>query len=90
MLWGVAIEIKRRKHVRTPPTGHEFPIGVALVLKLYFRLSPPHPPLSVYSEWEQCLTLTFKSNADVQTANDSLLETKFLNGKGGLEGIMCT
>jgi hypothetical protein len=36
----------------------------------------------VYSEWEQRL-LTFKSNADVQTVNDSLLETKFLNGKGG-------
>lgn len=72
---------KRRKHVRiTPPTGHEFPIGVALVLKNFIFVYPP--PLSVYSEWEQCL-LTFKSNADVQTANDSLLETKFLNGKGG-------
>jgi hypothetical protein len=40
---------KRRKHVRiTPPTGHEFPIGVALVLKkLYFRLSPPPPVVCV-------------------------------------------
>lgn len=33
---------KRRKHVRiTPPTGHEFTIGVALVLKNFIFVYPP-------------------------------------------------